>query len=69
MIPVSDSATFKFNSINLQYKEGDFINSSEVFNRYGKYYFFVKGGKVIKIYEDPEKPVQEPKMCVQIKSL
>jgi hypothetical protein len=68
-IPVTTNAVFKFYSLNQPYKTDDFVSSKEVFYSHGCNYFFPKGGKVIAIFEDPEEPKQEPKICVEIQSL
>ena len=66
---IQDSAVFKFYSTNLPYQIGDSVKPDENFNSHGCKYFFPMGGTVVSIWEDPEQPVQEPKMCVRIKSL
>ena len=66
---VFDSAVFKFNSLCIPFKKGDSVSPKDVFFAHGICYYFERGGVIESIYIDPERPIQEPKMCVQIKSL
>jgi hypothetical protein len=64
-----NNQVFKFHSEKLPYIKGDAVRPDVLLSAHGRDYFFPKGGKVVAIFEDPEQPIQEPKMCVQIKSL
>ena len=66
---ITDNAVFKFHSKNLAFKQEDLVSSDIHFHAHGHDYYFPMGGIVVSIWEDPEQPIQEPKMCVQIKSL
>jgi hypothetical protein len=68
-IKITHDAVFKFHSKSLPFKHEDFVSSDMIFHSHGHEYFYPVGGKVVSVWEDPEQPVQEPKMCVRIKSL
>jgi hypothetical protein len=66
---ISDSAVFKFYSLDQPFRTGESVSPNEIFSAYGRSYFFEKGGVIESIFEDPENPIQEPKMCVRIRSI
>ena len=68
-INITDDAVFKFHSKSLTFKQEDFVSANMNFHSHGHDYYFPMGGIVVSVWEDPEQPIQEPKMCVQIKSL
>lgn len=64
----ANNQVFKFHSEKLPYIKGNAVGPDVLLSAYGRDYFYPKGGKVVAIFEDPEKPLQEPKMCVRVKS-